>query len=252
MRNLVALVSAGAAAQLLTGCLPFGCGAPSDPTNVATFALTLKATATSPLSIGGVAAAPDGVWMLEDGPEVRSLAEYDHVGGRELHRMVLDTSDAFGLAWDGTALWVGTRQAGAASAWRIDPSTGARLALVSLPTSATDLAWDGAELLVTQGVGDFEGYAPTSGALVEAVPVHRLDRVDTVAYADGETWVGQSGNNNPLVYDSTGTLLAIVETDAFPSSDAHMAFVGGDLVVVQGTSLRTYSIDRTVPPPPVR
>jgi hypothetical protein len=248
MTSAILVLSAGAATTWTAGCVPFGCGAPSDPTDVAIFALTPKASVTSAASVGGVAAAPDGVWMLEDGA---SLVEYDQVGGRELHRLVLDASDAFGLAWDGGALWVGTRQGGAASAWRIDPSTGAQLATLALPASATDLAWDGSELLVTQGVGDFEGYAPATGALVEAVPVHRLDRVDAVAHADGETWVAQSGNANPLVYDPTGTLLAIVEVDAFPSG-AHMAFVGGELVVAQGTSLRTYTIDRTVAPPPVR
>lgn len=237
------LLSAGAAAGLLSGCLPLGgCGG-ADPTDVSTFQLAARGTVTSPLSIAGIAAAPDGVWLLEDGPEVRSLVEVDQVGGRELHRFVLDVSDAFGLAWDGTALWVGTRQGGIATALKVDPATGAVIANLALPAAASDLAWDGSDLLVVQGKGDVEMYDPRTGALVASVPVRRLDAVVTVASHDGETWVAQPGAT-ALIYDATGTLLATVTSTGAFDARAHMAFVGEDLVVASGTSLATFSVQR--------
>lgn len=240
--SAIMLLSAGAAAGLLSGCLPIGgCGG-ADPTDVSTFQLTAAGTVTWPVSLGGIAAAPDGVWLLEDGPEVRSLVEVDHVGGRELHRFVLDATDAFGLAWDGAALWVGTRQGGTATALRIDATTGAVIGTVALPAAASDLAWDGSDLLVVQGLGDIEMYEPRSAKLVAAVPVRRLDAVVTVASHDGETWVAQPGDP-ALVYDATGTLLATVTSGAFDAR-VHMAFVGEDLIVATGTSLETFSVQR--------
>jgi sugar lactone lactonase YvrE len=249
-KSAAAVLGAGLVAMnTMTGCIPFpgGCGG-VDPVSVAAFQLTAASAATAPAEIDGIAAAPDGVWMLENDSVSRTLVEYDRPGGVEQRRIALAASEAFGLAWDGTALWVGTRGAAGAAAWRIDPASGARLATIALPNTSADLAWNGTDLIVVEGLGAFDEYEPATGKLAASVPVRQLDSVFAVAYHDGETWVAQPVGGTALVYDATGTLLATVPTDAFQTtSQAHMTFVGEDLVVARGTDLSTYAIDRTAP-----
>ncbi|HTJ41989.1 MAG TPA: hypothetical protein VL463_07815 [Kofleriaceae bacterium] len=247
MQTIKALAVLSAGSLLFTGCVPFGCGAPADPTDVQAFVLTASGTATAPETIEGIAAAPDGVWLLELG-NTYELVELDRVGGIEKRHIALDDRIAFGLAWDGTALWVGSRdfETGAATAKRIDPATGATLATIALPAAATDLAYDGTYLIVVQGLGDYEAYAPATGALASSVPVYQLDAVATVAYHDGETWVAQPGST-ALIYDNGGTLFAKTSSDAFTAAGAHMTFVGDTLVIAQGSALHTYAVDRTAP-----
>src|SRR5690349_3127670 len=100
----LSLLSAGlVASSSLAGCfLPGGCGAPADPTNVQSFVLTPSSAATAPATIEGIASAPDGIWLLEHGAAY-SLVELDRVGGTEKRHIALDTTYAFGLAWDGGA-----------------------------------------------------------------------------------------------------------------------------------------------------
>src|SRR5262245_41921850 len=90
--SALAMIGAGmAAAVTMTGCFPFGgCGAPDDPTNVATFVATAKGSATSAVKVDGIAATSTGVWILhQNSGSAADLMEYDHVGGTAIHESVV-------------------------------------------------------------------------------------------------------------------------------------------------------------------
>jgi hypothetical protein len=240
------------AASSLTGCLPIGgCGVPDDPANVATFAATAKGSTTASARVDGIAATQGGVWILTTAEGTARMTEYDHLGGTrigERSAALAPGATASGLAADGAALWFGENSAtGVGRAWRIDPAT-EQLRSIGLPGQAHDLAWDGYSLIAVEGWASIDTIDPASGALLASVPVQRLASVYTVAYHDGETWIGHAGQP-VLVYDAGGSLLATADIDlvATATGAVHMTFVGDDLVVASGTQIATYAIDRTLP-----
>ncbi len=246
MRTNLAILGTGlVTAHLLGGCVPFGCGAPSDPTNVPTYALTLQSTAVAPAEVDGIAAEPDGVWLLETAADGgHALVEYDRPGGVEHRRIALGGDPVFGLAADGAALWYGRQHGDVSLADRIDLATGAQIAEGALPHGSVDLAWDGTYVVAVQGMGAIEHVDPATSAVEASVPVQQLSAVTTVAVDGYETWVAQPGST-ALVYGSDGVLAAKVSSDAF-SAPSHIAFVGDQLAVAQGTSIDLYAIDRPV------
>ena len=244
MRTNRAILGTGlVTAHLLGGCVPFGCGAPSDPTNVPSYTLTLESAATAPAEVDGIAAASDGVWMLETATDGgHALVEYDRPGGVEQRRIALGADPVFGLASDGTGLWYGRTHGGAWLADRIDLASGAQTAEVQLPQGSSDLAWDGTYVVAVMGEGAIEHIDPATSAVEASVPVQQLHAVTIVAVDGDETWVVEPGNFG-LVYGSDGILAAKVTSVAFETV-AHVAFVGGKLVVASGTDLEIYTIDR--------
>lgn len=239
------LLGAGLASELMTGCVPFGCGAPSDPTNIATFALSNAGVIPVGQAVHGIAYTPDGVWLATTGASGSSIDEYTTFGGSHVRGWPLP-ADPRGVAFDGTELWVGE----GTSAQPVDPVSGPRATSIALPDAAEDLAWDDG-LVIAAGLADFEVVDPSTQQLVAAVPVHKLDSVSAVAYHDGETWIATVGGPI-LVYDATGTLLATASADAVAAdgrtTELHLTFDGEALVIARGDVVYRYSIDRTVTP----
>ncbi len=261
--SAVAMLGAGlVAANVMTGCVPFGCGI-ADPTDVSSYDLAVIGSSTLPTAEGetppavmGMAAAPDGLWLLElsagPGPVDYHyrLVEYDHPGGTVLHRFTLELGDVSGfggLAWDGSSLWVGAHASTSSEAWKIDPTTGAMLTVVAMPIRTDDLTWNGSLLLVASGNGSFSGVDAATGKLEQAVPVNELSDVEEVTYQDGETWV-TADQRGLLVYDATGTLIAtatrVDSTSEASSIGERMAFVGNDLIVARGATLYQVQVTR--------
>jgi hypothetical protein len=224
---------------LVAAALFAACTTP--PPDAPEYHLKQRSTVVMTAPIAGVAAAPDGVWLLEEG-SAPAAVEYDHLGGRELRRMSTPGADPFGLAWDGSALWIGNHGAPFAAAHRIDPASGAISSTLSLFSRTTDLAYDGTHLLDVMGDAGIEEIDVSDG-LVDLIRVHDLDAVESIAYHDGEIWVAQPGGR-ALVYDASGTLLAWSDSEAFDGPETHMGFVGDDLVVTRGSSVMTFAIAR--------
>jgi outer membrane protein assembly factor BamB len=248
--SAVAILGASLAASLQAGCVPFGCGG-ADPEMVSTFTLTPGTTMTVSSPITGIAAAPDGVWMMTLDHD---LVEYDHLGGAELHRVHVDgeTLAFYGLAWDGASLWTIADGGATPQAWKLDPATGARRATVALPAYAMGLAWDGSNLQVVEGGAGIDTIDPVRGALIASTEVRRVANVGAIAYHDGETWVAGSASPEVLVYDTTGTLLATATgaaKDEINGPLMGLAFVGDQLVISNGVQLHVYTIERTAPTP---
>jgi hypothetical protein len=246
MRHLAALAAALATTSQLAGCLlPGGCGAPADP-QVPTYLLNPVSAATAPAQVNGIAAsAGGGVWLLETATDgSHAIVRYDRAGGVEQQRIALGSDPVFGLAADGNTLWYGHTQGSITHADQIDAATGAELGFVDLPPATTDLAWNGTDLVAVQGVDAIEEYDPSSSALVASVPVQQLGALVTVAVDGYDTWVAQPGPL-ALVYGSDGILSAKVQTDAFEVPSAHMAFIGGQLLVAHSAEIDMYTVDKS-------
>jgi hypothetical protein len=248
MRTTSAIAITGLlSSQLLTGCFPGGCGAPSDPTNVPSYSLTGRAATTTAGTIDGVAAASDGLWVLESGASTSALVEYDLTGATERARIALGADAYFGVAWDGAHLWIGDHTPSGTIAIEMDPASGTMLHTLALPEAASDLGWKDGSLIAVEGVGDIEMYDVTTGNLTTSVQVQQLSAVDSVAYHPGEFWISQPGGT-ALVYADDGILAAKVEDAAFRQS-VHMAFVGESLVIANGSELDWYDVSRPSAPP---
>lgn len=241
--SVAMILGAGLAAELMTGCVPFGCGAPSDPTNTATFALTGAGTVQMSAPVHGLAYVPGGVWIATNG----SITEQTALGGSTIHSFDL-AGDVRGVAWDGDRVWVGQ----GTEAVAVDPVLGPSGVSITLPSAAEDLAWyDGEGLMFAAGLAAFQIIDPNTQQIDVSVPVHKLDAVAAVAYHDGETWVAQAGGPI-LVYDASGVLLATASADSVAldgrTTELHLAFDGETLVIARGDVVYRYAIDRTAPP----
>ena len=241
MRHLAALAAALATSNLLTGCIPFGCGI-ADPT-VPAYTTNLDSTSVAPQTLAGMAEASDGFWVLETTVGAAVAIEYDAPGGTELRRVTLAGGTLAGLAWDGAHLWVGHRNDSAAYALEIDPATGTQLAQVALPDGTTDIASYGSYLLAVQGLADIEMIDPATGELHGSIPVNQLDAVTLVAVHGDEIWIAQPGST-ALVYSSAGILTATVSG----TFGGQMAFWGDDLMLVNGQLLDEMTVIRPTTP----
>jgi hypothetical protein len=203
----------------------------------------LQSTAVAPAEVDGIAVQPDGVWLLETAADGgHPLVEYDRPGGVEHRRIALGSDPVFGLASDGATLWYGRTSANVSVADQIDLATGAQIAEVVLPHGATDLAWDGTYVVAVEGIDAIEHIDPATSAVEASVPVQQLSELTTVAVDGNETWVAQPGDF-ALVYGRDGILAAKVPSSAFVGP-SHLAFIGDQLAVAQGTSIDLYAIDR--------
>jgi len=240
MRHLAALAAALATSNMLTGCIPFGCGI-ADPT-VPAYTTTIANTTAAPATLAGMAEASDGLWMLETTTGAAVAIEYDSPGGAELRRVTVAGGALAGLAWDGSHLWVGHGGGSAAYAVEIDPATGTQLAQVALPDGTTDIASFGSYLVAVQGLDDIEMIDPATGELHGSIPVNQLSAVTSITVHGSELWIAQQGQT-ALVYSSDGILQATLAG----SFGGKMAFWGDDLLLQNGAQLDELIVNRPNP-----
>ncbi len=136
----------------------------------------------------------------------------------------------YGLAYDGTYLWVGTSYANSNGdfLWKIDPSDGSVVGSIPIPYSyqfytIKALAYDGQNLWVFEdisGTDKFFKVDPNTGAVLKSFNSPVTNYVGGMAYADGFLWISQYYASSPprdilIKMDTTGvpvdTIVAVGE-----------------------------------------
>jgi outer membrane protein assembly factor BamB len=141
-----------------------------------------------------------------------------------------------GLAWDGTALWLATHATGQ-SVIRRYATDGTLLATFAAPDWTTDLAWDGAHVVVANTWNEIEVLDPTTGAVVDAFTTpfeHSTQR--GVTARDGQLWTTSWSNDDVAILDGEGAHVAVArvqtgDTDWGFESGVFLTFAGDRLVL---------------------
>ncbi len=136
----------------------------------------------------------------------------------------------YGLAFDGTYLWVGTSYANSSgdAIWKVDPSDGSVVGSIPIPFpyqfyKVKALAYDGHYLWVFEdisGTDKFFKVDPVTGAVLKSFDSPVNNYVGGMAYADGYLWISQYYAASPprdilIKMDTTGvpvdTIMAVGE-----------------------------------------
>lgn len=201
-----------------------------------------------------------GVWVayqLQSGPFSWNDLRLAHhaVDGTKLaeHRYQGDDVLVSGIAFDGEALWVSHSNGGDQNnrVRKIDPATGAQLAVLPTSGGIEDVAVRGAQLLFSRGVDMFALNA-TTGALEMSVALDGFQNdAKGIAVAHDGTWIVEMTPTRLSLVDDTGVTLA---TLGLPSAfqdwsgleGIHLAVEGDQFIVHRRNQISWYA--RTTAP----
>ncbi|MHB8727396.1 MAG: hypothetical protein ACYC9Z_18795 [Casimicrobiaceae bacterium] len=118
---------------------------------------------------------------------------------------------------------------------------------MSSPTQLgpSDLDFDGTDLWLSSGTGDFYPIEPATGGVLHHFLVGGSGRDNGIAYHQGRLFVGQLFGGI-AVFDTMGTLLgAAVHQDGSPFMQGEIGpsvFVGDELVMLSSLGINSYKI----------
>jgi len=153
-----------------------------------------------------------------------------------------------GIAWDGVAVWIGTSGVGA-GVFRITmdglAERGWQLQMGGGPNA---LAFDGARLWASSGVGNIDAINPADGRLQASFLVKEHDaRQAGIATRGGELWISALFGGIDVYDPVTGVRWNPVESkDGVAERDfllGHIAFVGQRLGSLQSSRIVLYDIE---------
>jgi hypothetical protein len=218
----------------------------------------------APGSLGNIASPlPSGSGITYDGQELWLLAASGNPQPYTLVRFdpatsVIDrtftlpslfatlATNAFGIAWDGSSIWISV-SGDTNSLVVVDPTTGLITRSMSSPTQTgpSDLDFDGTDLWLSSGTGDFYPISPASGGVLQTFPVGGWGRDNGIAYYQGRLFVGELFGGID-VFDTTGTLLGTaVHSNGSPFQQTEVGpsvFVGDELVILSSLGIGYYKI----------
>lgn len=137
----------------------------------------------------------------------------------------------YGLAYDGTNLWVGTSSTNSNKIWKIDPANGTVLGSITVPFippsgsyTVKALAWDGQYLWVFMDLPSahhpdkFYKVNPNTGAVLKTLNSPENDYIGGMDYFDNHIWYSQyyanqvAGRDKIIKMDTTGVTVDTLDT----------------------------------------
>ncbi|MCX7804691.1 MAG: C25 family cysteine peptidase [Planctomycetota bacterium] len=181
--------------------------------------------ATGYSQMNGLTWAPNGLWrtVYNSSASKYQFIRQDVSSGAVLQ--VLDipsgmTGTPYGLAWDGTYLWIGTS---APRVYRVNPADGTIAANFAVMAAPYDMAWDGSSLWIICYYGSAYTVAKynTSGSMLFSFALSATTAL-TLDWDGSALWVGTYSNPAKYAaYDTSGNKLY-----EFSSSEAPHPYYG--------------------------
>jgi len=238
-----------------TGIPPATDGGPIDAGVAAVLAPGSLGPIASPLPAGtGITYDGQELWLLAAGgsPQPYTLVRFDPTTSVIDRTFTLPSlfatlgTSAFGITWDGSSIWISV-SGDTNSLTVVDPTTGHITRSMSSPTQLgpSDLDFDGTDLWLSSGTGDFYPLDPATGGVLGHFLLGGAGRDDGIAYHQGKLYVGQLFGGI-RVFDTTGTLLgAAVHQDGsqfLQSEVGPSVFVGDEIVILSSLGISSYKI----------
>lgn len=172
----------------------------------------------------------------------------------------------YGLAYDGTNLWVGTSSTNSNKIWKIDPANGTVLDSITVPFippsgsyTVKALAWDGQYLWVFMDLPSahhpdkFYKVNPNTGAVLKTLNSPENDYIGGMDYFDNHIWYSQyyanqvPGRDKIIKMDTTGVTVDTLDTQGEQpmgvAYDGNFVWCAEDTGFVGATRQEMYAYD---------
>jgi hypothetical protein len=243
-------------AAIPDGSIPLGDADLGDAGVVAVLAPGSLGNLASPLpNCTGITYDGQELWLLSAGgnPQPYTLVRFDPATSKIDRTFTLPSlfanpggTSAYGITWDGSSVWISV-SGGTNALLVVDPTTGQITRSMSSPTmlGPSDLDFDGTDLWLSSGTGDFYPINPANGGLLQHFTIGGSGRDNGIAYYQGRLFVGQLFGGIS-VFDTSGALLGTaVHQNGAPFQQSEVGpsvFVGNELAILSSLGIGYYQI----------